>query len=201
MRGGTVKSYYLLPRFFLYSDLKTCIIYLRCLHITQRCGVGRRRKECDVAYDNCTLSDLVLVLLSSSLGAKGEGVKLIFVMFTQLSRIGSSLHSTTPGICFLGGVDVGRACQVSAATALFFLVVGCTSASPAFGTGVATLCLFCSTTVLIYTCSRGGYSLTAEHDWSTKAVVSRHHETISSSTPHRPSLNKHHSSLSPVVAA
>eukprot|EP00985_Skeletonema_marinoi_P035023 scaffold45423_cov153-Skeletonema_marinoi.AAC.2 len=107
VRGGTVKSYYLLPRFFLYSDLKTCI-YLRCLHITQRCGVGRRRKECDVAYDNCTLSDLVLVLLSSSLGAKGKGVKLIFVMFSQLSRIGTS---TTPGICFLGGVDVGRACH------------------------------------------------------------------------------------------
>lgn len=70
--------------------------------------MGRRRKECDVAYDNCTLSDLVLVLLSSSLGAKGKGVKLIFVMFSQLSRIGTS---TTPGICFLGGVDVGRACH------------------------------------------------------------------------------------------
>ena len=110
MRGGTVKSYYLLPRFFLYSDLKTCI-YLRCLHITQRCGVGRRRKECDVAYDNCTLSDLVLVLLSSSLGAKGKGVKLIFVMFSQLSRTYWFLTSTTPGICFLGGVDVGRACH------------------------------------------------------------------------------------------
>jgi len=98
--------------------------------------VGRRRKECDVAYDNCTLSDLVLVLLSSSLGAKGEGVNLIFVMFTQLSRTYWFLTLTTPGICFLGGVDVGRACHGFGGDGTFFLVVGCTSA--AFGTGVAT---------------------------------------------------------------
>jgi len=69
---------------------------------------GKKKKGVMTPTINCTLSDLVLVLLSSSLGAKGKGVKLIFVMFSQLSRIGTS---TTPGICFLGGVDVGRACH------------------------------------------------------------------------------------------
>mmetsp|Transcript_865 Transcript_865/g.1366 ORF Transcript_865/g.1366 Transcript_865/m.1366 type:complete len:121 (+) Transcript_865:123-485(+) len=120
-------------------------------------------------------------------------------MFTQLSRTYWFLTLTTPGICFLGGVDVGRACHgVGDGTLLSRDEVHICCL---WHRSSDHLCLFCSTTVLIYTCSRGDYSLTAEHDWSTKVIVSHHHETISSSTPHRPSLNKHHSSSSPVVAA
>ena len=89
VRGGTVKSYYFPSSFlplFRLEDLH--LLEMSSYHAEMRSG--KKKKGVMTPTINCTLSDLVLVLLSSSLGAKGEGVKLKFVMFSQLSRIGSS---------------------------------------------------------------------------------------------------------------